>query len=100
MAPLPQKMPLHQMPAANPDDPEWLTPVKTQAKTIQTLAHVKTIQTKIKSKFHPAVPVRTHAQPRAVASGAAQTVPADSPMTISLIAQPPRTKSITMPVCR
>ena len=60
MAPLHQKMLLHQMSAANPDDPERLT----QVKAIQTsLTHVKMIQTKIKSKLHPAVPVRTHAQP-------------------------------------
>ena len=47
-------MPLHQMPAANPD-PERLD--ETQVKTIQ----VKTI-----NKLDPAMPVRTHTPSRVV----------------------------------
>ena len=46
-------MPLHQMPAANPE-PERLDE-----------AFVKTIQTKVNNKLDPAVPVRTHTPSRA-----------------------------------
>ena len=50
-------MPLHQMPAANPE-PERLDETS-----------VKTIQTKVNDKLDPAVPVRTHTPSRAVPCG-------------------------------
>ena len=50
-------MPLHQMPAANPE-PEQLD-----------VTSVKTIQTKVNNSLGPAVPVRTHTPLRAVPCG-------------------------------
>ena len=53
-------MPLHQMPAADPD-PERLDECNEP--------QVKTIQTKVNNKLDPAMPVRTRMPSRAVPCG-------------------------------
>ena len=68
-------MPLHQMPAANPE-PERLDE-----------ASAKATQTKVNNKLDPAMPVRTRTPLRAVPCGLrAQHEPRRSPTTTSLIA--------------
>ena len=57
-------IPLHQMPAANPERME------TQVKTIQVKCEiVKTIQVKTINKLDPAMPVHTHTPSRVVPRG-------------------------------
>ena len=69
-------MPLHQMPAVNPD-PERLADETS----------VKAILTKVNNKLDPAVPVRTHIRRRvqSLAALASSTNLADSPTTTSPI---------------